>query len=420
MFWKQKIPILIPIILGIPAFITVYLLRLPSLGHLKLAEPECRLQKWRLPTNSTPTTQSVLIPRPVITCCFQDQSCLDTQLWGDSQTPGDKTALIQSIDRSLTYLNTPRAETAYKNYPISGITLTRTIKSLQRFRQLVQISRSPQELNSHITQEFQLYQSIGSDRNGSVLFTAYYEPVYQASRTPSPAYKYPIYRRPPDLEKWPRPHPTRIELEGADGLQASRSQLRGLEIFWFRDRMEPILIQIQGSAKLQLTDGGETHVGYAGNTRHNYQSIGRALADDGVIPIEEVTMPAILEHFRRKPQDLNVYIPRDPSFVFFQENPGIPATGSIGVQLTADRSIATDKSLMPPGGLALIRGYIPVITPEGKLQSQVISRFVLDQDTGGAIKTAGRVDYFVGTGKVAGDRAGITKGRGQLFYLFLK
>lgn len=427
--WKQKLPI--HLLVGISTFGLCYLLGLQSLGHLALQPPECRLQKWRLPTTvaiatnnqgkTNPTTKTpVLQPRPAISCCDRDTSCWDTQLWGSQGKPGDKAALIQSLERSLGYLQTEKATAVYKNYPIKSITRDRMVKSLQRFRQILQTSPSPQEFNTAINKEFQLYQSIGTDNKGNVLHTAYYEPVYQASRQPTPEFKYPIYRRPPDLDGWSRPHPTRLDLEGADGLQGSKGKLKGLEIFWFRDRMEPILIQIQGSAKLILTDGSETHVGYAGNIRQNYKSIGRALADDGVIPLEDVTMPAILEHFRKKPADMNVYIPRDPSFVFFKENPGVSATGSIGVKLTADRSIATDKSLMPPGGLALIRGYIPNLTPDGKIQETVISRFVLDQDTGGAIKGAGRVDYFVGSGKIAGDRAGITKGRGQLFYLLLK
>ena len=49
-----------------------------------------------------------------------------------------------------------------------------------------------------------------------------------------------------------------------------------------------------------------------------------------------------------------------------------------------------------------------------------MSRYVLDQDTGGAIKGAGRVDYFLGTGEAAGERAGVTVSNGQLFYLLLQ
>lgn len=130
-------------------------------------------------------------------------------------------------------------------------------------------------------------------------------------------------------------------------------------------------------------------------------------------------MPIILDYFQKHPQDLNIYIPRDRSFVFFQENHGNPAQGSINVPVTAERSIATDKSLMPPGALALIRASFPFANANG-IEHRIVSRYVLDQDTGGVIKGAGRVDYFLGTGKVAGDRAGVTVSNGQLFYLLLK
>jgi membrane-bound lytic murein transglycosylase A len=133
-----------------------------------------------------------------------------------------------------------------------------------------------------------------------------------------------------------------------------------------------------------------------------------------------MTMPKILQYFKDNPAELNIYIPRDKSFVFFQENHGEPAMGSISVPLTASRSIATDKSLMPPGALALIRAPFPFKNPQGGMDFRTVSRYVLDQDTGGAIKGPGRVDYFLGTGDEAGDRAGVTVADGQLYYLLLK
>ena len=320
----------------------------------------------------------------------------------------------------MQYLQTPRAVRTYARYKVPEISRDRVQKSLIRFRQLLLKSQSAQELNAAIAKEFVLYQSVGNNGRGSVLFTSYYEPIYTASRVATPEYRYPMYRLPPDIRSWKRPHPTRLELEGADGLQGSQGRLKGLELFWFRDRLEPYMIQIQGSGRLQLTDGAQTTVGYAGNVAHNYKSIGREMIQDGVLPQQGVTMPTILDYFQKNPSALNIYIPRDPSFVFFQETYGSPASGSIAVSLTKDRSIATDKSLMPPGALALIRAYLPFPNGEGKMEHRIVSRYVLDQDAGGAIKGAGRVDYFVGSGKVAGERAGVTVGEGQFYYPLLK
>ncbi|RUT07897.1 murein transglycosylase [Dulcicalothrix desertica PCC 7102] len=420
--------ILVAVALSLPVFVLTYVLLIQPLGRLALAPQQCQLKKWNLPqaakqVKSQPNISKrrpVLVARPHVTCCEGDASCLDNQIWGENEPIKDSIGLIASIDQSLKYLQSPQAQAAYQNYPVAGITRARVIASLQRFRQLVQTSKSAKQLNAAIKNEFVLYQSIGHDKKGGVLFTSYYEPIYEASRTRTAEFRYPIYREPPDLDSWPRPHPKRVDLEGADGLQASKSKLRGLEIFWFRDRLEPYMMQIQGSARLHLTDGTETTVGYAASIAQNYKSIGKALADDGKLPLEGMTMPKILDYFHKYPQELNIYIPRDPSFVFFKENHGVTATGSTQATLTTDRSIATDKSLMPPGALALIRAYLPFPNTQGQMEHRVVSRYVLDQDAGGAIKGAGRVDYFVGAGLVAAERAGVTVGHGQLFYLMLK
>ena len=421
------------IFISLPIVPAILLLPMQPLGHLALSRLECRVTKWELPVSSQTQLQEKTVQQqaaqpPLLPiqnspfpCCKGDSSCLDNQLWGENSQLPDKKALLAAVEKSLQYLFSSNAAAAYQRYQVGEITNVHVIKSLQRFRELVVKSQSAAELNAAIAREFVFYQSVGRDNKGSVLFTAYYEPIYAASRVPTAEYRYPVYRLPPDISSWQKPHPTRLQLEGADGLQASKGRLRGLELFWFRDRLEPYQVQIQGSAKLQLPDGTQTTIGYAGNTAYNYKSIGRELANDGKLALEGLTMPKILDYFQKYPQELNVYIPRDPSFVFFQENYGAPAQGSIAVPLTPERSIATDKSLMPPGALALIRAPFPFVNNfSGQMEHRIVSRYVLDQDTGGAIKGAGRVDYFLGSGKVAGDRAGVTVSYGQLYYLLLK
>jgi membrane-bound lytic murein transglycosylase A len=340
----------------------------------------------------------------------------DDQLWGKS---GDKIAMLKSIDRSLHYLDTPAATKAYQNYPVQGIDRDRVRRSLVRFRQLVSTSRNAGELQAAVKKEFVFYQSIGKDNKGTVQFTGYYEPIYQASRKQTAEFKYPLYKLPADFSNWKDPMPERLQLEGADGLQSGKSALAGSEIFWMRDRFEAILIQIQGSAELNLPDGTKTTVGYAGGTNFAYTSIGKELAKDGKVTPSQLTLPGVIRYFRENPQELNVYIPRWKRFVFMKETFKGEPMGSINVPVTPDRSIATDKSMMPPGALALVYTQLPYVNG-GSIQQKLVSRYVLDQDTGSAITGPGRVDYFMGTGKVAGDRAGVTGGPGQLYYLLLK
>lgn len=343
----------------------------------------------------------------------------DEQLWGSPDQPGDRQALLNSIDNSLRYLNTQSAIRAYQRYPVRGITRDRVRRSLIRFRQLLLSSRSPNELQAAVNREFVFYKSVGNDDRGTVLFTGYFEPIYAASRTPSAEYRYPLYRLPSNFNGWRNPHPTRADLEGKDGL-GNNSLLRGGELVWLRDRFEAFLVHVQGSAQLQLTDGSLMTVGYAGKTNYPYTSVGRELVKDGKIALEGLTLPVLMDYFRQFPMELNQYLPRNQSFVFFRETKGAPATGSIGVPVTAERSIATDKSLMPPGALALINTRIPYPNASNQLESRLVNRYVLDQDTGSAIKGPGRVDIFMGTGPLAGDRAGIINGTGELYYPLLK
>ena len=371
------------------------------------------------------------LPLTRLTCAEEQQAAAligqDTRLF---DTPlaasegevleSDRASLLTAIDNSLAYMRTPGSVTAYRDYAVPGVTHSRVQRSLVRFRALVNQISSAQALQQAVAAEFDLYQAIGQDEAGTVAFTGYFEPTYTASRTPSAEYRYPIYQTPPGLDQWPEPHPTRLALEGADGLQASQGPLRGLELAWLSDRLEAFLIQVQGSARLEMTDGSTLTVGYDGRTNYAYSSIGRALIDDGIVAEDDLSLPILIDYFEQNPQALDRYLPRNNRFVFFRETNGAAATGSLGFPVTAGRSIATDKSLMPPGALALISLPLPQKNAEGALVKSPSSRFVLDQDTGGAIKGAGRVDLFVGTGTEAGKVAGLINDSGKLYYLLLK
>ncbi len=352
-----------------------------------------------------------------------------TTAWGQDEQifgpQGDRAALLRAIDHSRRYLQTDKAAADYSRLVQgklagTGITRSRTLRSLERFRQLVVTAKSAAELQAAVNREFVLYQATGKDGQGTVAFTGYFEPVHVASRVPTAEFRYPLFRTPAGLSNWSKPHPTRLELEGADGLQFERGPLKGLAVAWLRDRLEAFLVQVQGSTQLQLTDGSIMTLGYAGNTQYPYTGIGRELVQDGKLTLEELTLARLTQYFQDHPADLDVYLPRNQRFIFFRETFGAAAAGSVGVPVTAERSIATDKTIFPPGALALIATQIPYATKPGNLEQRSVQRFVLDQDTGSAIKGAGRVDVFMGTGTQAGDRAGLINSTGQLYYLLLR
>jgi membrane-bound lytic murein transglycosylase A len=359
--------------------------------------------------------------RPLSSGQIPPQLGLDTQLWqSPSGGVGDHPHLLKSLNYSLRYLDTAAAQTSYRRYPVPGITLSRVRASLLRFRTLVKTSKSPEALSKAVQQEFEVYQSIGKDGNGTVDFTGYYEATYRASTAQTAAYRYPLYRVPADFANWPQPHPTRLQLEGADGLQGHQGRLRGQALVWLRDRLEAYLVQVQGSARLTLTDGKIMTIGVASKTNYPYVSLGKELVKAGKVRLEDLTLPVLVQYFQTHPAELNTYIPRNNRFVFFAPTYGAPATGSLGVPVTAERSIATDKALMPPGALAIIQTRLPYYDAQKTLKYREVSHFTLDQDTGGAIKSPGRVDIFMGTGAQAKDKAGLVNTPGQLFYLMLK
>ena len=360
--------------------------------------------------------------KKVIHCWQTNHSCLAKPKTKENigQNQSQRQALAQAIDHSLYYLSTPKAAQSYRQYANSTFSLEHTKRSLWRFKELLLTTESPAALEKAVKQEFTFYQSVGNDRRGKVEFTGYFEPTYTASRVRTAEYRYPLYRQPASFGSWSTPDPTRVQLEGKDGLGSSESILKGQELVWLSDRLEAFLVQVQGSARLKMTDGTTMSVGYDGTTNYPYVSVGGELVKDGVFNKDELSLPKLLDYFVANPRQLDKYLPRNNRFVFFKETNGKSPTGSLGVPVTGDRSIATDKSLMPPGALALIVAPIPDLESMGKIDTRVVSRYVLDQDTGSAIKGAGRVDIFLGSGEVAGKRAGLLNGSGSLFYLLLK
>ncbi len=205
------------------------------------------------------------------------------------------------------------------------------------------------------------------------------------------------------------PSPTRADFDR--GLLAGR----GLELYWLRDPMEVYIVHVQGSAKLRLPDGSLHSVGYAGKTERPYVGLGRTLVEEGKIDRGRLNLFAICDYFRRHPDELEDYLHRNESYVFFTETEGGPY-GSLNIEVTPLRTLATDKKVFPRGGLTFVETTIP----DARGAMRPFTRFLIDQDTGGAIRSAGRADIFVGTGPEAERIAGGTFAEGRLYYLYVR
>lgn len=175
------------------------------------------------------------------------------------------------------------------------------------------------------------------------------------------------------------------------------------------------MIQLQGSALLEMDDGTQMAVGFAAGTDYRFRGIPKEF-----LAANNVSWGNLGKYFMKHPEQLNYFQSRNNRFIFFQENPSPYPIGSLGVPVVPERSIATDKMKMPPGALGLIFTNIPYRSETGSLRLARASRFVLDQDTGSAIKGPGRVDIFMGTGSEGQQKANYVSSNGQLYYLLLK
>lgn len=127
-------------------------------------------------------------------------------------------------------------------------------------------------------------------------------------------------------------------------------------------------------------------------------------------------MQAIREWLRTHPEERERVLQHNESFVFFRPLPGAPE-GSLGRPLTPGRSVATDARLFPPAALAFVETERPERAPDGSVRWVPLRRLVLNQDTGGAIRGAGRIDFFWGRGEEAAFAAGLMRQPGRLYFL---
>ncbi|MCJ7544729.1 MAG: MltA domain-containing protein [Phycisphaerae bacterium] len=330
--------------------------------------------------------------------------------------------LKEAIANSLDYLAKPSSR-AY--YPYGDITQERAVAGLKTFAGLLEAGLSAKQLDVAIRERFDVYTSIGWDGSGAVWFTGYYTPIFEGSLTRTEHFCYPLYAEPASLVK--TAYGTVLGLRGADGRIArcpsrrdleQSGMLTGTELAYLADPFEAYIAHVQGSARLRLGDGSLVTIGYAANNGQDYVSVGKLLVRDGKITQEELSLQRMIEHFRANPQEIYEYIWRNPRYVFFAFNEGAPR-GSLNEPVTPMRTIATDKAVFPRGALALVETSLPE-PYYGSVRQTPYSGFALDQDTGGAIRAAGRCDIYMGIGAEAGAVAGYTQQQGRLYYLFLK
>jgi len=281
------------------------------------------------------------------------------------------------------------------------------------------------EFREFLKSYFDVY-AIQDENQG--LFTGYYEPFIEASKTPNKIYKTPIYLKPQDLVVIEDLGAFKTTLKGEriagrihngtlvpyytrQKIEEGALQNQNLEIAWIKDSVDLFFLHIQGSGRLKFEDGSTQGIGYHGTNGQAYFAIGKALYERGHLSKNQINLQSIKSWLRTHPEEGREIMHMNPSYVFFKVRETQDPVGSQGVELTPERSLAVDRKWVELGNLLWLDAEHP-------LKKEPLQRLMVAQDTGGAIKGTIRGDYYWGSGTEAEKMAGPMQSKGR-FYLLL-
>ncbi|RJP79957.1 MAG: murein transglycosylase [Desulfobacteraceae bacterium] len=371
---------------------------------------------------------------------IMDGSALERIDSGDYPEFGDDMSydgLEHSIRMSLSYLEKLPRDRMFQ-FGEDAYDCRHMIRSLEYFLRFLKTRPTRKELNIFIASRYLVYQSIANDDENGVLFTGYYEPLLKGSFGETPEFPVPVFSLPEDiafidLSLFDLSLPADKKLVGRitddhrvvpyyQRREITRSNLNGksVPLAWVGDRVDLFFLEIQGSGKIYMDEETYINVHYHATNGHPYKSIGSLLIREKKIPKEEMSMQKIREYLRNHPEEIDDILNYNPSYVFFKTEEDGPF-GCLGVKVTPGRSIALQRKIFPAAALGFMESRKPVVDGDMNIQEWVdFQRFVMNQDTGGAIKGAGRADLFWGNGAYAEIAAGYMQHPGRLFFIVLK
>ncbi len=298
------------------------------------------------------------------------------------------------------------------------------------------LEKNPQEkeLKLYIKKNFDVYVPVSYKNKKNILFTGYYEPELFGSLVKTSKFSCPAYLLPEnilyvELGKFSKKYGKKKLIARKEGKKiipyftneeiAFENVLKeeGKVLVWLKNRVALFFLQIQGSGKILLQNGDVMRVHYAGTNGHSYKSIGKYLIDNNKMSRENMSMQNLKKYLMNNPQEEREILSYNSSYVFFEEVEGGPF-GALSQELTQGRSLACDLSIYPRGGLVYVQAKKPVMSEENEIKEwEDLERFMLVQDTGGAIKGYFRGDIFFGWGKYAETAAGKLAEKGKIFVL---
>ncbi len=378
----------------------------------------------------------------ICTSCFIKHQQSPLRLVSGSNYPVfeddlDYVNLKQSLEKSLIYYKRLDQKKSVR-FGRNLFSINHMIKTIDRFLFFINKKPSVKALNAFIKSNFLVYRSNNSKKKNNVLFTGYYEPVLSGSLYKTNAYQYPLYTIPDDFVlinssifnipdnkiltgRVKKDHTVTTPYFDRKQIDTENRLLNcALPLVWVKDKIDLFFLHIQGSGKIILNSGKVMNVHYHASNGHPYKSIGALLIKEKKIEKGKVSLQSIQAYLNNHPEELDRILNYNPSYVFFKEEEKGPK-GYLDVILTPGRSLALDKNIFPLGGISFIQTQKPIINAAGTIKRWgSFSRFVVNQDTGGAIKGTKRADLFCGNGFYAKIFAGNMNKQGNLYFIVLK
>lgn len=240
---------------------------------------------------------------------------------------------------------------------------------------------------------------------GQALITGYFEPEYPGAKNLSHGYTVPLYDKPadPDLAALPRA-----------AIDNNALYRKAPVTAYLSNPVDAFMLQIQGSGRILLPNGQILRVGYDGQNGQPYTPIGRILVQNGDLQPQDVSFQSISAWLKANPDQAQGIMEQNTRYVFLRplgplpDNQGAP--GALNVPLTAGRSLAIDKSIIPLGTPVFVATTDPITNAP-------LQHLTIAQDIGGGIQGANRADLFFGAGPDAEATAGSMQQPGQLYVL---
>ncbi len=335
--------------------------------------------------------------------------------------------LNRAVGQSVNWFGTGTSLQRYETPgPLNEVaTHGQAAASVVAFQELLAKSPDAKSFQEAVYEQFDIWQTRGYNEKGTVLFTGYFSPELNASATRTERFKYPLYRAPQDLvrDSYTGEPLGRRQSDGSIDQWPTRKELldsnafAGTELVWLESPLDVYIAEVNGSAKLIMPDNSVKYVGYAGKTGRDYKGLGKSLVEAGIISKDELSLATIKRLYKKDPAVVQRYIDDNQNMVFFQYYDGKTwPSGSIGVPVTEHATMATDKKIFPAGLVMLVDTQ----SPNYAGQMEPFNRFMVDQDTGGAIRAAGRGDIYMGVGTGAELLAGGQVSEGTFYYFTLK